>query len=122
MVLLYLIHPEPNTTDITLIQQDVAAKLNLDKTSTNLQITTYDGCKKSVNAAIVNFDVISRDEKRKFHVRRAYEGENLYVSPNPRLEDLPMESWPHLKGLKFPDVGQEEVTTSWIRCSNCAFV
>ena len=55
-----------SSSDTTLIRQDVAAKLNLNKTSTNLQITTYDGCKKSVNATVVDLDVMSRGEKTKF--------------------------------------------------------
>ena len=46
-------------SDTTLIGQDVAAKLDLNKTSTNLQITTYDGCKKSAIASIVDFDVVT---------------------------------------------------------------
>ena len=75
---------------------------------TQLKIT--DGSKTSVDSSVIDFDIISRDSKKRFPVRRAYAVENLCISTNLQFQDLSMETWPYLQGLKFPEIWQENVT------------
>ena len=58
----------------------------------------------------VDFILLTRDGRKKFAVRRAYTMDRLNIAPNPPVNELPMDSWPHLAGLKFPCVNQDDVT------------
>ena len=58
----------------------------------------------------VDFELGKRDGRKKFAVRRAYTVERLNIAPNPPVNELRMDSWPHLAGLKFPCVNQDDVT------------
>ena len=65
---------------------------------------------KQVTARLVNFEISNRNGAHTFMAEGVYAVDKLKVAANPKLEDLPMESWPHLQGLKFADVPFEEIT------------
>ena len=89
-------------SDTTFIRQDVAkTKLGLGESTIKLLVETYDGTTKEVDTYAVDFVLGKRDGRKQFAVRRAYALERLNISPNPPVNELPMDSWPHLAGLKF---------------------
>jgi hypothetical protein len=75
-----------------------------------LLVKTCDGTTKEVDMYAVDFELGKRDGRKKFAVRRAYTVERLDIAPNPPVNELPMDSWQHLAGLKFPCVNQDDVT------------
>ena len=72
---------------------------------------TYDGTAKEVDTSTrVDFELLTRDGIKKFAVRLAYILDPLNIAPNPPVTEIPMDSWPHLAGFKFPCVNQDDVT------------
>ena len=55
------------------IRQDVAkTKLGLGDSKIKLLVKTYDGTAKEVDTDVVDFEISTRDERKKFAVHRAY--------------------------------------------------
>ena len=82
-----------NGSDTTFIRHDIAStKLGLGNLNSKLKVRTYDGCEKEVDAAAVDFIVASRDEKRKFTVKRAYSVNEINIRPNPTKTELNLAS------------------------------
>ena len=80
-------------SDTTFIRQDVAkTKLGLGESTIKLLVKTYDGTKKEVDTYAVDFELGTRDGKKKIAVRRAYTVERLNIAPNPPVNELPMDS------------------------------
>ena len=99
-----------NGSDTTFIRHDIAStKLGLGDLNSKLKVKTYDGSEKEVDTAAVDFIVASHDEKIKFTVKRAYSVNEINIRPNPTTAELNLASWPHLAGLKFPEVDQDYV-------------
>jgi len=73
-------------------------------------VKTYDGTAKEVDTDAVDFEISTRAGRKKFAVRRAYTVDKLKIAPNPPVTELPIDSWPHLAGIKFPCVNQDDVT------------
>ena len=94
-----------NGSDTTFIRHDIAStKFGLGYLNSKLKVKTYDGSEKEVDAAAIDFIVASRDEKRKVTVKRANSVNGINVRPNPITAELNFALWPHLAGLKFPEV------------------
>jgi hypothetical protein len=66
--------------------------------------------KKIVPATVVSFEISTRDQSRRFKVRRGYSIEELEVRRNPKVAEEEMETWPHLRGIEFLPIGPNEVT------------
>ncbi|XP_057380674.1 uncharacterized protein LOC130703071 [Daphnia carinata] len=97
-------------SDSTLIRSDVArTKLGLSGPTTKINVTSYDGGVTPVNAHIVDF-ISSRDGSTSFKARRAYALDNLQVAQNPTFSGLQAKAFPHLQGLKLPEVQSDQVT------------
>ena len=93
------------------IRQDVAkTKLGLGDSKIKLLVKTYDGTETEVDTDAVDFEISTRDGRKKFAVRRAYTVDKLNITTNPPVTELQMDSLPHLAGIKFPCVNQDNVT------------
>ncbi|XP_057377898.1 uncharacterized protein LOC130699710 [Daphnia carinata] len=98
-------------SDSTVIRSDVArTQLGLSGPTTKINVTSYDGGVTPVNAHIVDFVISSRDGSTSFKARRAYAVDNLQVAQNPTFSGLQAKAFPHLQGLKLPEVQSDQVT------------
>ena len=84
--------------------------LHLTGPAQMIKVSLYDGEKKIVPARVVSFEITTRDESRRFKIRRGYSIDELDVRRNPKVAEEEMESWPHLRGIKFLPIGPDEVT------------
>ena len=80
-------------SDTTFIRQDVAkTKFGLGDSQIKLLVKTYDGTAKEVDRDAVDFEISTRDGRKKFAVRRAYTVDKLKIAPNPPITELPIDS------------------------------
>ena len=95
----------------TLIRKDIATKmLGLCGPTKRTKLAWFDGSEKEVDATMVTFDITNREGSVKFRAYDSHAVDEIHMSSNVPLDDLPVEEWDHVQGLEFADVPSDLIT------------